>query len=148
MVSPQNPLKDGTNNFQQRFDLTRSFVRDPRMVVTDIEGQMNTQYSFQTVKELKRRFPKTKFTWLAGMDNALIFHQWDNWKSLLRAIPFIFLNRPPHSMAINNNAIRMFKGTKSVRWCLAGKTRNISSTALRQRMKRYKFVPFLKNKVY
>ena len=143
MVSPQNPLKDKHTSFEKRFDMTRRFVRHPRMIVTDIETQLNTQYSFQTVQKLQKRFPKTDFIWIAGMDNALIFHRWDHWKRLLRSIPFIFFNRPPNRMAINSNIIRLYKGNKDVKWCLSGKTRNISSTALRKK----KIAPFFKNNV-
>jgi nicotinate-nucleotide adenylyltransferase len=132
MVSPQNPLKYSTDNFQKRFSTTQKFVRHPRMVVTDIEQQLNTQYSFQTVQQLQKHFPNTKFTWIAGMDNARIFHRWDQWPLLLRSIPFIFFNRPPNSMALNANIIRLYRGRKNVRFSLKGKTRNISSTALRR----------------
>jgi len=143
LVSPQNPLKEKHTSFDKRFEMTRRFVRHPRMVVTDIETRLKTRYSFQTVVALQRRFPKTNFVWIAGMDNARIFHRWDHWHGLLKRIPFIFFNRPPNRMAISNNMIRLYKGKKNVTWSLSGKTRNISSTAIRNK----KFVPFFKNKV-
>jgi nicotinate-nucleotide adenylyltransferase len=140
VVAPQNPLKSKSNNFYKRFELTRKYVRHPRMIVTDIETQLKTQYSFQTVAKLKKRFPKTHFTWIAGMDNACIFHKWDRWRDLIRTIPFIFFNRPPNGMSLTANAIRLYKGQKNVRFSLHGKTRNISSTALRKN----KFARFFK----
>jgi len=132
MVSPQNPLKSKSHNFQKRLDLTRRFVRHPRMIATDIEYHLNTAYSFQTVQKLQKHFPNTRFTWIAGMDNARIFHRWDQWQLLLRRIPFIFFNRPPNRMALSANIIRLYRGQKHIRWSLRGKTRNISSTALRK----------------
>lgn len=143
MVSPQNPLKDKHTSFEKRYAMTQNFVKHPRMIVTDIEARLQTRYSFQTVKSLRKRFPKTRFIWIAGMDNALIFHRWDQWKALLRAIPFIFFNRPPNRMAVNNNMVRLYAGQKNVTWSLCGKTRNISSTALRNK----KILPFLKSKL-
>jgi nicotinate-nucleotide adenylyltransferase len=143
MVSPQNPLKDRHTSFEKRYAMTKNFVRHPRMIVTDIETQMDTRYSYQTVVQLQKYFPRTEFFWIAGMDNALIFHRWDHWKLLIKKIPFIFFNRPPNRMAISNNIIRLYKGKKNVKWCLCGKTRNISSTALRER----RIVSFFKNKV-
>lgn len=131
MVSPQNPLKSRTNNFSKRFAMTKKYLRHPKMIATDIETQINTAYSYQTVQALRKRFPKTQFTWIAGMDNARIFHRWDKWQSLLKSIPFIFFNRPPSKMTFNSNVIRLYKGQKSVKWVLKGKTRNISSTAIR-----------------
>lgn len=133
MVSPQNPLKKRKNSFRNRLKTTRAFVSHPKMVVCDIENTLGTRYSLQTIDRLQRRFPKTKFTWIAGMDNASIFHKWDGWRTLLSRIPFIFFNRPPHSMALSQNAVRLYKGRKNVRFCLTGKTLNISSTQLRQK---------------
>jgi nicotinate-nucleotide adenylyltransferase len=133
MVSPQNPLKSSTNNFAKRMMMTQKHLRNqPRMIATDIETQLDTQYSYHTVTKLQKHFPSTKFTWIAGMDNARIFHRWDYWRALLKKIPFIFFNRPPNSMAMNTNAIRLYRGQKNVKWSLQGKTRNISSTSLRQ----------------
>ena len=133
MVSPQNPLKQRHNSFEKRLKMTQKFVRHPKMVVCDIEEALNTQYSYQTIQQLKRHFPKTQFTWIAGMDNALIFHRWDQWRAILKSIPFVFFNRPPNRMAMANNIIRLYRGQKDVQWKLHGKTRNISSTALRKK---------------
>ncbi len=144
MVSPQNPLKSKKDNFQNRYSMTKRYIAtQPKMLATDIETQMGIRYSFQTVEKLQKYFPKTCFTWIAGMDNARIFHRWDKWKMLLKKIPFIFFNRPPNKMAMNNNAIRMVKGDKDVTWCLHGKTRNISSTRLRKN----RIAHFLKSRV-
>jgi nicotinate-nucleotide adenylyltransferase len=144
MVSPQNPLKSRRNNFKSRMAMTaRHLQSQPKMVATDIERQLNTQYSFQTIDRLQKRFPKTQFTWIAGMDNARIFHRWDKWRNLLSRVPFIFFNRPPNSMALSNNAVRMAHGQKNVRWNLKGKTRNISSTHLRKN----RIAHFIKSRV-
>ena len=144
MVSPQNPLKSKSNSFDKRLSMTRSFVRHPKMVVTDIEAHFKSRYSYQTVLDLQKHFPKTQFTWIAGMDNARIFHRWDQWPMLLRRIPFLFFNRPPNHMVMNANIIRLYRGQKNVAWSLKGKTRNISSTALRQN----KIARFFKSGVY
>lgn len=158
MVSPQNPLKSRSNSFANRFAMTRDFVHHPRMIASDIETKMGTRYSLETVEKLQKHFPKTRFFWVAGMDNALIFHKWDGWRGLIKKIPFLFFNRPPNRMALSNNAIRMNRGVphfygrysrnivnhrNGVAWSLTGKTRNISSSALRHK----KFSGFLRNKL-
>lgn len=159
LVSPQNPLKFSKKvTFAARLGMTQRFVRHPRMVVSDIESRMKTRYTLETVESLQKRFPKTRFYWIAGMDNALIFHRWDGWRRLLKKIPFLFFNRPPNRMALNNNAIRMHRqisrypgcrnktilnAQNGVAWCMTGKTRNISSTALRHK----KFGGFFRNAV-
>lgn len=145
MVSPQNPLKSKNDNFQKRFRMTRRYVAPhPKMIATDIEQKMNIRYSYETIQKLKKRFPKTKFVWIAGMDNALVFHKWDKWRDLLRSIPFVFFNRPPNMMTLSSNVIRMYRGQKNVKWSIHGKTRNISSTALRNKT----IAKYLKNKIY
>lgn len=135
MVSPQNPLKQRHTNFNKRYNMTKKFVRHPKMIVTDIENVIGAQYSYQTIKALKKYFPKSQFTWIAGMDNALIFHRWDHWRLILKSVPFIFFNRPPNRMAVKNNIVRLYQGRKNVKWELRGKTRNISSTSLRRKNK-------------
>jgi nicotinate-nucleotide adenylyltransferase len=148
MVSPQNPLKDKATGFNKRYFMTKYFVNHPKMIVTDIETKLGIDYSFQTVQQLQKRFPRTDFVWIAGMDNAQIFHKWDRWKDLISRIPFIFFNRPPNAMALNNNAVRMMQRQKNIQWSLQGKTRNISSTQLRQNAfaRRLKSALYWKNK--
>lgn len=132
MVSPQNPLKSRVNSFENRMRMTKKFVSHPKMIPCGIENEFKTQYSLQTIQKLQKHFPKTQFTWIAGMDNASIFHKWDGWRSILKQMPFVFFNRPPYGMALSQNVVRLYRGRKNVRFCLTGKTRNISSTQLRQ----------------
>lgn len=109
MVSPKNPLKttSGREDFEQRLAVTRDFVNHPRMVVTDIEARLDTPYSYKTVVALRKRFPKTEFIWIAGMDNAVLFHRWNDWERLSHLVPFVFFNRPPGHMKINMNKLKM-----------------------------------------
>ena len=94
LVSPQNPLKKRSDNFAARLSLRRRFVRHPKKTDSDIETRMKSDFSLQSVRQLRRRFPNTHFFWIAGMDNAGIFHRWNGWRTLIRLIPFIFFNRP------------------------------------------------------
>ena len=143
LVSPQNPLKRKTVPFQTRLNNTRAYVRHPKMIVTDIESKLHTQYSLQTAKQLHRHFPRTRFTWIAGMDNATIFHHWDGWRRLLKIMPFAFFNRPPQGMSLMRTPLQMYRGEKSIHFHLTGKTRNISSTQLRKK----RFAHFFKSAV-
>jgi nicotinate-nucleotide adenylyltransferase len=46
------------------------------------------------MKELLRRFPRTKFVWLMGADNLLQLPRWGNWLRIIRAMPMLVLPRP------------------------------------------------------
>lgn len=133
LVSPQNPLKDPKNNFKKRLKMTNTFVSHPKMHVSGIERDFKIQYSLQTIKKLNTYFSTTQFHWIAGMDNANYFHQWNGWKQFLNQIPITFFNRPPQTMAIHTNKIKLFKGTKNAHFQLTGRTRNISSTEIRNK---------------
>ncbi len=148
LVSPGNPLKkaDPKAGFVARLQKTRAFVTHPRMVASGIENDIGARFSYQAVRELKKRFPKTRFVWIAGMDNALIFDRWDHWRDLARLVPFVFFNRPPAGMKLANNVLRRHKGLKNhtkvrsralkrgetgIFWMMGGKSINLSSTQIR-----------------
>jgi nicotinate-nucleotide adenylyltransferase len=154
MVSPQNPLKDtsGPDDFEQRLSLCDSFVRHPKMLTTSIERDLNTPYSYKTVVALKRHFPKTSFIWIAGMDNAALFHRWNDWKALLNIIPFAFFNRPPASLKIMRKRPSMMRNVKQrtdkhrrsnfrkskgqeIHWVYRTRALPFSSTEIRKRMR-------------
>ena len=88
MVTPGNPLKrhQTASSFEQRLLWSQNIVTHPRMLVTDIEQQLNTRKSIDTIRALKRHFPLTHFTFIAGTDNALSLHKWEEWRTLLQEI--------------------------------------------------------------
>src|SRR6266700_1688109 len=71
LVSPGNPLKDGRDmaSFEKRLASARRTARHPRLIVSDIERQLGTRYTIDTVAALQRRFPAIRFVWLMGSDN-------------------------------------------------------------------------------
>jgi nicotinate (nicotinamide) nucleotide adenylyltransferase len=148
MVSPQNPIKhtSSRNDFLSRLEKTRSFVNHPKMLVTDIEFRLDTPYSYKTVLQLKKKFPQTEFLWIAGMDNAALFHRWNHWQELTKEVPFVFFKRPPSRYKMHNNHLKMKSdlkhyydiknhtqplGNSGIYWIYKGDSINISSTELR-----------------
>lgn len=104
MVSPQNPLK-GTRDMaplDTRLEKARAVAKHPKIHVTDIERQMGTQYTLDTIRALKTRFPRTTFIWLMGADNLATFHRWKNWQEIFKALPVCVLDRPPRHGALRN----------------------------------------------
>lgn len=104
MVSPQNPLK-GTRDMaplDTRLEKARALAKHPKIHVTDIERQMGTQYTLDTIKALKTRYPRTTFIWLMGADNLATFHRWKNWREIFKALPVCVLDRPPQHGSLKN----------------------------------------------
>ena len=85
MVSPQNPLKSTKDmaTLKQRMASATEASRHPDIYVTDIERQMGTHYTVDTLAALKSHFPHTNFIWLMGTDNLLQIHHWQNWERIL-----------------------------------------------------------------
>jgi nicotinate-nucleotide adenylyltransferase len=126
MVSPQNPLKSakGMAPLAQRVEYARGVARHPKIHVTDIESRLGTQYTLDTIKALKTRFPRTTFIWLMGADNLLTFHKWKNWQEIFKALPVCVLDRPPRHASLKSSpaavAFRPYLITQSKSMALKG----------------------------
>lgn len=100
LVSPQNPLKstDGMAAYDTRYQKARTLAKaDRRIHVSDIERQIGTRYSIDTVCALQQRYPQIRFIWLVGTDNFLNLHRWKQWEQLMHTIPLAVCNRLPYS---------------------------------------------------
>src|SRR5205814_6879422 len=62
--------------------------------VSDFEQRQGTRYTIDTVRRLKRRFPRDHFIWLLGSDTLPNFHKWRDWRSLAREVPIAVIPRP------------------------------------------------------
>lgn len=113
VVTPQNPLKNKneTLDYQDRIDLCHRITRNhPRIIVSDIENQMGTVRTFETLRHLKRVFPATKFFLLAGADIMFQLHRWYRWRDIVGLVPIVFVNRPPAVDLIRNSPARQRLG--------------------------------------
>ena len=82
IVSPQNPLKKSSDMapFEERLAYAQTIAIDPRINVTNLEAQLNTRYTIDSMKGIKQNFPEKRFVWIMGADNLLQFPQWNNWE--------------------------------------------------------------------
>ena len=96
MVSPGNPLKPraGMAPLAERLAGAQKIADGRRIIATDIEAKLGTRYTADTMRELKRRFPGTRFIWLMGADNLIQLPRWDRWWRILHAMPMLVLPRP------------------------------------------------------
>ncbi len=150
LVTPLNPLKSKNNllPLKDRVELSRKININPKIIVTGLEGDFNTTYSYATVKLLKKHFPNTDFAWITGMDNAHNFHLWNYWQRFLNEMCMIHVTRYPPVNLVKQCPLRMLSSQKHIivdhggrlplksntsYWLLQKKMVNISSTEIRNK---------------
>jgi nicotinate (nicotinamide) nucleotide adenylyltransferase/ribosome silencing factor RsfS/YbeB/iojap len=100
LVSPQNPSKPvaGMAPFAERVEQAATVAaNDPRIRVTDIEAKLGTTYTADTLRALRRRFPRARFVWLMGGDNLGQIPYWKGWQDIFRTVPIAVFARAPTS---------------------------------------------------
>lgn len=150
LVTPQNPLKSAKEllPLHTRISLCHDLVQHPKILVTGMEADIGTTYTYATVRKIKQKFPHTHFAWITGMDNAHNLHKWNNWRELLQEICMIHITRHPPVKLIKQCPTRMLAQQKHVildhggnvpldsnttYWLLQKKMVNISSTEIREK---------------
>ena len=95
LVSPGNPLKKrGPAPMGLRMTRAREVMQHPRVHISDIEAQLGTRYTAETLRVLRHKFPAARFTWLMGADNLAQFHLWKDWDEIINTVPIGVLARP------------------------------------------------------
>ena len=147
LVSPQNPLKDPneTGDYEKRLAQTKVIANHPRFVVTDLERQIGSRNTAQTLHALKAK-SKAKFVWIMGADSLANFHHWHDWQKITQDVNLAILARPGYSIrALDSKAALRYRDKRIAAdrpQALAGKTpphwtfismplRKESSTAIR-----------------
>ncbi len=99
LVSPGNPLKSQTDmaSLPQRIAGARTIADGRRIVATGVEAALHTRFTFDTVRLLLRRFPRTAFVWIMGADNLEQLPRWRRWMGIVRLISFAVLPRPTYN---------------------------------------------------
>jgi nicotinate-nucleotide adenylyltransferase len=107
LVTPGNPLKSltGLAALKARMEAARRLEVGPRVVVTDIEAQIGSRYTYETLVWLKRRAPGVHFVWIMGADNLGQFHLWLHWPLIADLVPIVVVDRPGSTLrAISSRA--------------------------------------------
>ncbi|MBD1202995.1 MAG: nicotinate-nucleotide adenylyltransferase [Rhodobacteraceae bacterium] len=147
LVSPGNPLKArGPAPLADRMARARAVMRDPRVVVSDLEARLGTRFTAETLERLAAIYPGVRFVWLMGADNLGQFHRWERWGDILRMVPVGVLARPGWGVRGRvSKAARIFRGERVARgevlrvrdapvWCFVNLPMDgSSSTAIRAR---------------
>ena len=96
LVSPGNPLKPkaGMAPLPARLAAAKRRARRAPIIPTAIERELGTRFTIDTLRALKRRYPKRRFVWLMGSDNLAQFHRWRDWRAIARTMPIAVIARP------------------------------------------------------
>lgn len=99
LVSPGNPLKParGMAPLAQRLASARAIADHRRIVATAIEAELGTRFTVDTMRALRRRFPRMSFVWLMGADNLVQLPRWRSWRRIVDLMPFAVLPRPTYN---------------------------------------------------
>ena len=116
LVSPQNPLKpsDGMAPLPVRVAQARALAApEPRVSVSDIETELGTRFTVDTLRALKERFPGTRFVWVMGADNLAELHRWKDWPMIFESVPVAVFDRPTYSFpALQATAAQRFASAR------------------------------------
>jgi len=96
LVSPGNPLKPdaGMAPFADRLKSLETLAcGQPRLKILDLEAQMGTRYTADTIAAIKTELPSTKFIWMMGADNLANFGAWYRWRDVAHALPIAVFDR-------------------------------------------------------
>ncbi len=77
-----------------RLASARRMARRAPIRATTIETRLRTRYTVDTLRALKRRYPRREFIWLMGADNLAQFHRWKAWRDIARTMPIAVIARP------------------------------------------------------
>jgi len=128
LVSPQNPLKPATGMAQldDRLVAARRLAQHPRIRVSALEAQLGTCYTIDTLRALRRRFPRTHFVWLMGADNLRQIPKWRAWEEIFQSLPIAVFRRPLYAAGYGQGKAALRFGRA---WRPAAQAKNLARIA-------------------
>ena len=115
LVSPGNPLKrqDGMAGLAERLANAAAIGDGRRVLATAIERSLNTRFTVDTLRSLRRRFPRVRFVWLMGADILAELPRWRRWTEVARTVPFAVVPRPGYNgRALSGQAARRLRAAR------------------------------------
>jgi len=132
----KNPLKKEPTKTEHRKKMIEIAIKKKEnFELNEIElNKKETNYTLETVKELKKEFPEHKFCFIIAAKALDDFHKWKNPEELLKEIEFIIvsvenaLELPLEIQEVNPKKLKPTKHS------------DVSSTVIRKRIKEGKSV--------
>jgi len=99
LVSPGNPLKSSRDmaKYRKRFASACAIADGRRIVAAGLERTWHTRFTFDTLRELRRRFPHVCFVLVIGADLLEQLPRWRRWRELVDLVPIAVLPRPNYN---------------------------------------------------
>lgn len=94
LVSPQNPLKSAQPSAADRAKTIDALDLPYAMKASHIETKLRTQYTVDLIRQLRMRYPDTRFVYMIGSDNLGQMPRWKDWQSLFSLVPIAIISRP------------------------------------------------------
>ena len=96
IVTPGNPLKEnsGLPSMELRMEAAQAIANHPKIAVTGFEADIDTRYTYDTIRYLVDRHRDVEFVWIMGADNLAGFHRWQRWKEIASLVPIAVIDRP------------------------------------------------------
>lgn len=149
LVSPQNPLKPKQVALETRVRQAKRLVaKYPKIKVSDIEKYFKDNYTYNTVKAIRKTHPQTEFIWIMGLDNMIQLPKWYKWEVIPKIMPICVIERGNELFeALKGEFASKFRRKLIIKssysgsfskfdWCLLRIKKNpISSTLIRERQK-------------
>jgi nicotinate-nucleotide adenylyltransferase len=109
----------------------------PYFEVTDIELQRSgVSYTYDTVMELKARYPEYELYFIIGADAVPMLNTWHRIRELLAEVTFIAADRPGYGQTIDKVCEFFGEPAKNKIILLDTPEVDISSTGIRERVRR------------
>ena len=102
LVASQNPLKaKNSKSIFERAELAVREAADDRIIISTAEHDLATQYMYDSMSGLIKKFPNIEFTWMMGIDNVANFSKWHRSDEILKLCDIIIFDRPCSARFIN-----------------------------------------------
>ena len=96
-------------SLESRLSRARSVAGRDRIDVSDLERELDTVYTVDTVRHLTMKLPHLKFVWVMGADNLAQVSEWQHWPFLFESLPIAIFDRSTYAhKALLSHASRFF----------------------------------------
>ena len=147
-TSPHKPLPAGSAEPEQRLAMTKLWARE-KMEVCDIElSRGGTSYTYETVEQLKTRYPQDELVLFMGTDMFLSFHTWKEPERILRCVSLaVFYRGDKNEQAAISEKQQEYERAGHRVYLVENPVTEISSTQMRRMLVFGCAEPFLDSKV-
>ena len=131
-VTKQNPLKKKAYLSKNlRIKLSRNILKNEKKIfVKFLNDKINSENTFNLLKNLKNKNKNSKLYFLMGADNMIKLHKWEKWKKIPSVAKIVVFARSNYStLALKSVAAKQLQ--KEDWLYISGNKINISSSLIR-----------------